>query len=309
MAISNGESVLERLNREMAALSGREARAARYLLANYPMAGLTTVAEFAAHSGVSTATILRLVRRLGFPVYADFQASLRRHLEETLQSPLIRFTEREKTASGASETFLERFLGSIEVQARAMHQQAAEAAHDFERIVALLANTRRDIHVLGGRYSSNVGAYFADLLSSVRGKVFPICGQTQRWPQHLVDMGRSSILLAIDVRRYQQDVIDFTEAASRRGATVVLLTDPWRSPAARVADHVLTVPVESPSVFDILTPGMAMAEALVGAVANRLGMTGRSRMATLEDLRGTLVAEEEDITHPSGKLRKVRHDS
>lgn len=67
------DSVLERLKRELTDLSGREARAARHLLANYPVAGLTTVADFADQSGVSTATILRLVRRLGFTIYADFQ--------------------------------------------------------------------------------------------------------------------------------------------------------------------------------------------------------------------------------------------
>lgn len=293
-----GDSVPELLKREMGSLSGREARAARHLLANYPMAGLTTVAEFAAQSGVSTATVLRLVKRLGFPVFSDFQASLRRHLEETLQSPLIRFSEHEKAAGGHAETYLERFLASIEAQARAMHAQAADMSEEFERIVALLSDSKRDIHVLGGRYSSNVGAYFADLLSSVRGKVFVVAGQTQRWPQHLLDVGRSSVLVAIDVRRYQQDVIDFVEAADRKGATIVLLTDPWRSPAARVADHVLTVPVDAPSVFDVLTPGLALAEALVGATAGRLGAIGRARMTTLEDLRGTLAPEEDKINRP-----------
>ena len=117
------------------------------------------------------------------------------------------------------------------------------------------------------------------------GKVSVIGGQTQRWPQHLLDMGRSSVLLAIDVRRYQQDVVEFAEAADRRGAAVVLVTDPWRSPAARFADHVLVVPVESPSVLDVLTPGVAIVEALVGAVANRLGSAGRARIASLEELR------------------------
>lgn len=298
MELTGGDSVLERLKRETAGLSVREARAARHLLANYPMAGLTTVAEFASQSGVSTATILRLVKRLGFPIYADFQASLRRHLEQTLQSPLIRFAEREEVSGSSTGSFLERFLAALARQARTMHDHAADVAVDFDRIVTLLCDPKRDIHVLGGRYSSNVGAYFADLLASVRGKVFVISGQTQKWPQHLLDMGRSSVLLVVDVRRYQQDVIEFAEAADRRGATVVLLTDPWRSPASRVADHVLTVPVESPSVFDVLTPGMAMAEALVGAVAGRLGGTGRMRMARLEDLRGPFAPHEAKLNRP-----------
>lgn len=291
-------SVLDRLRRELPGLSGREARAARHLVASYPMAGLTTVAEFAGQSGVSTATVLRLVRRLGFSVYADFQAALRQHLEETLQSPLIRFGERSGGGDDAGHSFLERFLGAMAAELRSMHEAAAAMAGAFDKVVELICDPRRDIHVLGGRYSSNVGAYFADLLASVRGKVYTIRGQTQKWPQHLLDMGRSSVLVVIDVRRYQQDVIEFAQAASRRGATVVLLTDPWQSPASRAADHVLAFPVESPSVFDVLTPGMAMAEALVGAAASRLGETGRARIGTLEEIRRAFAPHEASLNRP-----------
>ena len=103
--------------------------------------------------------------------------------------------------------------------------------------------------------------------------------------QRLLDMGRGSVLVVFDVRRYQADVIEFARGADRRGATVVLLTDTWQSPAARAADHVLGFPVGSPSVFDVLTLGMALAEALVGAVALRLGDAARERIAALEELR------------------------
>jgi DNA-binding MurR/RpiR family transcriptional regulator len=286
------DTVLERLKRELAGLSGREARAARHLLANYPVAGLTTVADFADQSGVSTATILRLVKRLGFPIYADFQGALRRHLEQTLQSPLIRFATLEGERTEAGGSFLERFLGSAAEQTRVMRENAASLNEEFDRVVTLFCDGKRDVHVLGGRYSSSVATYFGDLLASVRGKVHIISGQTQKWPQHLLDMGRSSILFVLDVRRYQQDVIEFAQAADQRGATIVLLTDQWRSPAAQVADYVLTIPVDSPSVFDVLAPGMVMAEALVGAIAGRLGAIGRDRMALLEDLRAPFAPHE-----------------
>jgi DNA-binding MurR/RpiR family transcriptional regulator len=290
MAALDTTTVLEQLRRDLPHLSGREARAARHLLANYPMAGLTTVAELAAQSGVSTATVLRLIKRLGFPVYADFQAALRSHLEETLQSPLIRFGERQDLERSASDPFFDRF---IDAMLGHMHDlRGSLPAEEFETVTALLADPRRDIHILGGRYSSNLGAYVADLLTAVRGRVFKITGQTQIWPQHLLDMGKASVLVIFDVRRYQQDVIGFAEAAAQRGATVVLVTDIWQSPAARAADHVLTFQVESPSIFDVLTIGMALSEALVGAVANRLGRTGLERIEALEDLRRPFAPQE-----------------
>ncbi len=277
--------VLERLRYELPRLSGREARVARHLMANYPLAGLQTVAEFAEGSGVSTATVLRLVKRLGFPVYADFQTALRRHLEETLQSPLIRFGQRhdQEELSGPGTSFLNRFLEAMSAHLEAMHEHVP--ASEFDKVVALLADPKRDIHVLGGRYSSHLGAYFADLLAAIRGRVHVVGGQTQRWPQHLLDIGKGSVLVAFDVRRYQQDVIDFTRAAAQRGAAVVLMTDIWQSPAARVATHVLGFPVVAPSIFDVLGPGMVLTDALIGAVADHMGETGKARVELLEELR------------------------
>jgi len=304
MSVSENGNVLEQLRRDLPHLSGREARAARHLLANYPMAGLTTVAEFAAQSGVSTATILRLVKRLGFSVYADFQAALRKHLEETLQSPLIRFGDRQDLELSASDPFFDRFM-----EAMAGHMQALRASlpvAEFDKVAALLADTRRDVHIVGGRYSSNLGAYVADLLTAVRGRVFTIKGQTQQWPQHLLDMGKGSVLLVFDVRRYQQDVIEFAQQAARRGATIVLLTDIWQSPASRSADHVLTFQVDSPSIFDVLTVGMALSEALVGAVANQLGGSGRKRIEALEDLRRPFAPQEAGLNRSDVNSRRER---
>lgn len=285
MAGTEPSDVLDRLRRELPTLSQREAQAARHLMANYPVAGLKTVAEFAEQSGVSTATVLRLVRRLGFAIYADFQDSLRRHLEVTLQSPLLRFSRPHKRDADTHSHFLSRFTANIVTRLEELERIVP--ASEFDNVTALLAEQRRDIHFLGGRYSSSVATYIADLLSAVRGKIHVVGGQTQRWPQQLLDIGRNSVLVVFDVRRYQQDVIDFaTKAATRQGATVVLFTDIWQSPISHVARHVLPIPVETPSVFDMLTVGMALGEALVGATAARIGADGRKRIERLEDLRG-----------------------
>lgn len=281
-------SVLEQLRKTLPELSTREARAARHLMTNYPMAGLTTVAEFAEQSEVSTATVLRLVRRLGFPVYSDFQEALRAHIEETLQSPLLRFGERKEKGAATGKSLLAQTATRMKSHLDALQDHISD--EEFERAVALLADQRRAIHLIGGRYSSNVARYMGDLLTAVRGKVATISGQTETWPQHLLDMGRSSVLVVFDVRRYQGDVIAFSEAAAKRGAAIILFTDVWQSPAARDARVVLPFGVDSPSIFDMLTIGMGVAEAVVGAVAERADEAGMKRIEQLEQLRSGIAA-------------------
>ena len=71
-------------------MTAGERRAAQTLIANYPMLGLRTVAEFSQQAGVSSPTILRFVSRIGFQNYAEFQDRLQEELAARLQSPLSR---------------------------------------------------------------------------------------------------------------------------------------------------------------------------------------------------------------------------
>lgn len=264
----------------MPALSSRESRAARHLVANFPLAGLGTVAEVAEASGVSTATVLRLVKKLGFPGYAQFQAALKSNLETRLQSPLDRLDRQVEPGADFLDDYFGRLASDMDQMRRGLDRTA------FDAVTELLADPRRDIHVIGGRYSGHIAEYFSDLLCSIRARVQPVDRDPQKHPQHLLGIGRNSVVLVLDVRRYQTDVVDFARLAARNRATIVLLTDPWLSPAARVASHVISFPIASTSIFDVLTGGMAIADALLGAIALRCGDAGRERMERLEALRG-----------------------
>lgn len=275
--------VVARVETLLPDLSAREGRVAQTLLSNYPMAGLKTVAELAEQSGVSTATVLRFVKRLGFAVYADFQAALRADLEITLQSPLIRFATAAPEQHGTDGSFFTRYAGVVIAHLNAV--QRSVPAAEFEAAVDCLCDLKRDIYVLGGRYSSSVGRYLVDLLKASRARVHYVDGQTQKWPHHLLDFNKSSVLVVIDIRRYQRDVVAFATLAHERGATVILLSDQWHSPVARVANHLIAFPVSSPSVFDSLAVGVVVVEALVGAAAFRLGDSAQERTALLETLR------------------------
>ena len=78
-------SVAEVIADRVGAMPAGERRAAQALVANYPLVGLKTVAEFSQAAGVSSPTILRFVARLGFHNYAEFQAALQDELAAQLQ--------------------------------------------------------------------------------------------------------------------------------------------------------------------------------------------------------------------------------
>ena len=101
--------------------------------------------------------------------------------------------------------------------------------------------------MVGGRFTDPIARYLAAHLAIIRPNVFHLGGQESAWHDRLVDMGKRDVLIIFDIRRYQESLVGFAEKARARGVRVVLLTDQWLSPVARVA----TPPTISPLRFSI----------------------------------------------------------
>lgn len=280
-----GQTIAARTRETLQGFTASERRAALALLAHYPMAGLETVAEFAARAGVSAPSVLRFVSRLGFAGYPDFQRALRDELEAQLKTPLAKARYEPAPPMGPADR-----LGHF---AEALKNNLAETfAHlpqqEFEAAVALLADGRRKVHVVGGRFTEPLAAYMAAHLRIVRPGVGQIAGQSALWRDQLLDMGRHDVLVAFDVRRYQDSVVALAGEVARRGVKVVLVTDQWLSPIARVAAHVLSARIEAPSSWDSNVALLALVEALVSGITERLWPSARERIAEIERLRQVL---------------------
>ena len=68
-------------------LTPSERKVVRALLDQYPRNGLGPMARLAEHAGVSDPTIVRLVKKLGFGGYAEFQDALLSDMDHRLRSP------------------------------------------------------------------------------------------------------------------------------------------------------------------------------------------------------------------------------
>lgn len=258
------------------ALPAGERRAAQTLLANYPVVGLKTVAEFAVQAGVSSPTILRLVARLGFSNYAEFQARLQDELVARLQSPLSR------TASGkpgAADSFVDAAVGNIHETFRHLSKR------QIDGLASLIADPRARIYLAGGRFTDPLARYLAAHLALLRPNVIHLSGQENAWRDRLVDMGKRDVLIVFDIRRYQESIAAFAEKAHRRGVNVMLFTDQWLSPAARFAGHIIAGRTGVPSAWDSSAALFVVVEALIAALTVQLDDGGARRMAEIEALR------------------------
>ena len=275
-------SLVEILRTNRAALTKNEARAADELLSNYPMAGLQPIARFAADAGVSAQCVLRLIAKLGLENYGAFQDCLREELSTLLQSPRGRLLAHEVGETAAPDfmiAFRDRLTRNIAETLNAVQRT------ELNRAVSLVADDKKDIFVVGGRLTQSAALHLATHLHAMRPHVTLIEGQSAAWPDTIVDMDRKSILIAFDIRRYQDDIARLCDLAAERGARVILICDNEDAPAARKAALTFVVQTTSVSPWDSFAALTTLSELLIARVSDQLGKTLRARMDVLDSVR------------------------
>lgn len=274
-----GASISELISDRLDAMPKGERRAAHTLIANYPLLGLKTVADFSAQAGVSSPTILRFVSRLGFHSYSEFQSALKDELAAQLQSPLSRTVDQDPDARGGATPAVEATLENIRETFRHLpSQQIAE-------IAAALADPRAKIFLLGGRFTDPIARYMAAHLTVIRPNIFHLSGQESTWTDRLIDMGKRDLLIIFDIRRYQESLLQFAAKANSRGVRIILLTDQWLSPVTRFARHVVAGRTAVPSAWDSSASLFVVAEALIAELTRHAEAESARRISDLESLR------------------------
>lgn len=273
-------TIREMLESATLSLTPAEGSIVRILLSEYPSAGLGSASALARRAGVSDPTVLRLVSKLGFQGFGEFQARLLAEVEARLHSPLMMMEA--KRLPGASVS--SRFYHSV---AEAVDGLSTVPGEDLSlsQAAGLIMAARGKVYLLGGRFSRHLAGFLAGYIQQFRNDVVELGEANARVIDQLVDMSKADTLILFDYRRYQNDTIRFGQAAAARGAKLIVFTDPWGSPAAQGADLVLRSAVEAQSPFDTMAPALAQVEALVAHIVAAVGPERRKRIEELDAIR------------------------
>jgi len=247
------------------------------LLDDYPIAGLGSITELAGAASVSTTTVARLLQKTGFSGYPQFQAALREELKEMISDPV---TKREVWKNDLpDEHILNRYARqAIENQQRSLEDIEPK---EFDALCGLISDTDRRIYIVGGRITGALARYFYLHLQMLRANVRLVPGGGS-WPHELLDMRAGDVVIALDVRRYENTTLQLTQMCHEQGAVVVLLTDQWRSPIHRIATHTFSGRIAVPSAWDSGLTLVLLIECTIAAVQEIMWESVKARTDALE---------------------------
>jgi len=286
------ESLRLLIMNRMEKLTQGERKIANTIFADYPFSALGTAQDLAEKAGVSIASLTRFVSKFGFEGFKDFQRLLVDELQEGQRSPRdladsIRVAPNitsQNTPRGTGN-FLSLYVGQI---GKIIDEMTASVpAWQFDKFVELLWDSSRNIFLIGGRISNKIAAFLSVNLRQIRGGIFHISENPEIWPEYVLRMRRKDVVVFLDFRRYQQNLMQLAATIKTQAHPhILLITDKWMSPIAHYSKQVVALPTHTKHVWDTMIPAAIFAEALIVKILEDDWETAKKRIQKWDTIRG-----------------------
>lgn len=220
---------------------------------------LLSVRAMAQRLRTDPATIVRIVRGLGFGSYREFQ----RHLHEL---SLAFATSLDTMQSGSRDVSMPSHVrDSLERDLKNL--QGLKNSLDAARLVALAKRfyDSRRIVILAGDLAAYLAHYLEYQISLLGLPIFAATSAGRIL--HLVrSVGKKDLVIAISFRRGLRQTIEGAHRARACGAYCVGISDTYVSPLARECDEVFLASIESTSFGASYAAPVALLNAILAAV-------------------------------------------
>lgn len=237
-----------------------EQKIASYLLHNIDGIPFETATSLGKRVGVSTMTVGRFLRGLGYAGVGDLKEELRG------DAPWLKLYKAPEQPAGSD--FISE---SLQADVRALGEVHALArTEEWEPIVKALALADR-VSVASFQQGRFLGLGLATLLQFVRAHVYFADGVDGAYTDLLLDSTENSCVVLIDVRRYSRHFRILAEEVAARGIPLVIITDTQCYWARQLTSSVLMLPIHTDRVWHSFADFTSLFSLLLGAVAREMG--------------------------------------
>ena len=276
-----------RLKQEAPDYSPRMRMVAKYILDHPAEFGLQPVRSSAARIGVSTYTLVRVAKSLGFDTFDELRAPFRHALVAAARVEGEPDWIAAQQDDGRSRHVLAKAgSNALSIVQNSLQRQTPE---DIDRVVSLMLDSDR-IFVTASRASYALAYYF----HYVGRMALPALRLIPRHMNSAVDElnegAPEDMLFAILTDPYSQETVDACEFAQARGMRSVFLSDSEAITPALHPDHVLVASTLSTHHFACYAGLMTVTETLLAALVHEAGDKGRERIQSYETLRRSQAA-------------------
>jgi len=242
-------------------------------------AAVQNISEVARNNGVDPSTLTRLGQKLGFHGFPELQELFRIHVvkRESYYSNQI---QQLLGSCQNDDTRLALKLADQDIK-NVLDTASSLDEAALAKAVELLTASRR-IYILGLRASFSIAHFFGYFLGFLRRDVVLLGGAGFTIAEDLARMSRADVLVAISFRPYTNVTVAACKSARSRNVPEIAITD-LSSPIAQSDEAGVTLASLSPYYFNSALANFFLVQALLAALAQKLGLDAIAGLEELED--------------------------
>ena len=244
---------------------------ANFILENIETVPLLSVSDLGKKAGVSSATVVRVSRVLGFEGYLNFRSHLMDLLKDKL-SPVAKFR--------ATLSKKEEYHDSLHKIAHQVVQNLDlslqhNSLEDFKHIVTHL-NDARHIYTIGLGISKYLAEIMAYQLKLYLKNAFAMSGDSLSFAEQIILLTPQDLLITFSFPPYSRQTVEAAELAHRMNIPVVSFTDKKTAPIAEYSLHVLIAKTDN----ILFTNSLGAISMLMNALVTEIALTEEKKVLT-----------------------------
>lgn len=233
---------------------------ANYVRENYEEIAFSTLEELSAKIGVSTTTVIRFARELGYSGFSEMQDGIKKEIQT--KSSLPDRLERAAVTAG-NDLLSDAFSTDIK---NIQETLAGLRSDDLSRAIELISGAK-SIYVLGMRSSFSLAHYMVSRLGEIKRNVHFIQTTGLVYPEEIVNADEGDVCIAYVFPRYSKIGINIIAWMRSHGVKVVLFTSSNDLPVRSYGDVCFNCATRSVSCKNSLTAPMCLTNYLVAELA------------------------------------------
>lgn len=261
-------------------LTNTQKQVADFMLEHPDVIAFKRLEELSMMIGVSTTSVIRFARSIGYKGYADMQQDIQQSIvgKASLPDRLIDAVKSTKQ----DQLLIDSFKRDIDNIASTLHLLSED---DLAKAVSSII-AAQNIYVLGTRGNFSVAHYLGYRLSQIKRGVHLVSGLSMDYPEEIASIRRGDVCIAFLTPRYSRMTANLVAWMKKRGVMIILFTKEGSSEINLYGDIILPCRTDGISYKSSLIALFAVCNYILAAVVPQNHDESMEVLAQTEELLG-----------------------
>ncbi len=241
-----------------------------------------TLETLAAKINVSTTTVIRFARAMGYSGFSDMQDEVKREMQIKSTLP-ERLDDLISNRGGEDLTLQSCFATDMDNLNQTL---SGLDPQELRKAVDMISGANR-IYILGMRSSFSLAHYLTSRLGEIKRNVSFVQSTGMIYPEEVVSAGEGDVCIAYVFPRYSKTALNILAWMRSYGVKVILFTSMNDLPIRSYGDLCFNCAINSTSCKNSLTAPMCLTNYLVAELANQNYDEAHEVLSRTEELLST----------------------